>query len=269
VEAPIPMSSKPEIILYLDTASPRLMLGLSVNGDLVERPDLTCQPCDSHRYHSVLMTPGIQALLQHAGLAPKDVTALAVNVGPGSFTGIRTGVITARTMAQFLHVPVFAFNTFELLAYRHLHHASPPLPVGESPSLAIYLDALRGRSYHAALRFDTEGPQYTRLPGMRTLSPPPPPPQDAPSEQPALSGPLALPPDTDAEAGLLISPSLAPFFPAEKPALIPEAVYTPAIMQDLIHRYGPAFRKAWRDVRPLYLQEPSVTLPSNRSAIRN
>jgi len=55
-------------------------------------------------------------LLTEAGLAPSDLDALAVGVGPGSFTGIRIGLAAARALALALDVPVAGVSTLEALA---------------------------------------------------------------------------------------------------------------------------------------------------------
>jgi tRNA threonylcarbamoyl adenosine modification protein YeaZ len=223
-------------ILYLDTASPRLMVGLSRDGEWLGRYE---QDCDSHRYHSALMTPAIQDLLDAAGLAPNDLTALAVNIGPGSFTGIRTGIITARTMGQFLNVPVYAFNTFELQAFE----AQSALQIDEM--WTVYLDASRGRVYRAALSYGSNGPVYHQAPGMAVLS----------SENSTLPE----------QGRLLAAASLESVLLVESWQRLPEALYTPMLMGALIRRYGSYFQREWRDVAPLYLQEPSITLKPNRS----
>lgn len=59
-----------------------------------------------------------QAALGEAGISRKDLTHVAAAVGPGSFTGIRIGVTTARTMAQMLEVPCIAVSSLEGMEYR-------------------------------------------------------------------------------------------------------------------------------------------------------
>jgi tRNA threonylcarbamoyladenosine biosynthesis protein TsaB len=216
-----------DLTLFIDTTTSRLMLALGNANGLIASQNV---PCDSHRYHSALMIPAIEDLLNENGLTVKDLTALAVNTGPGSFTGIRTGMITARTMAQFMHLPVHAFNTFELLA------ANYDYPV------AIYLDALRGRSYHATLCWGEQGAQYWRQPpGMVMLTD-----DDLPS-----------PP---MQARLLVSPGLEPYFPWARPNLIEANFFSPTAMAQLMARFGQGFVRPWPDILPLYLQEPSITL---------
>lgn len=211
-------------VLHLDTTTAQLHVALSQAGEILFEQ---CLPCESHRYHSAMLVPTIQALLASAGLSVNDLAALAVNQGPGSFTGIRTGVITARTMAQFLQVPVYQFNTFELLAAQH-----------DRP-VAIYLDAIRGRAYHARLQIEPSGTYYQQPPTLVQL--------DA----------AALP---EADTLNVISPTLAEFF-ADRPIHRISGDWRPqAAMLRLMGQSPAAYRQDWSAVRPLYIQEPSITL---------
>lgn len=211
-------------ILYLDTTLSRLMLGVSDETRMLARFDA---PCESHRYHSAMLVPAIQDLLKETETDVQHLTALAVNLGPGSFTGLRTGITTARTMGQFLNLPTYGMNAFELLA------------AAQTQNTAIYIDALRLRSYHAVLRFEAEGPVYEQEPSLRMLLP-------EGNEAPAHSR-------------LLLSPALAPLFPGQDAELIGD-VFTPDVMLNLIQHYGDRFKRSWPEIKPFYLQAPSITL---------
>jgi tRNA threonylcarbamoyl adenosine modification protein YeaZ len=213
-----------ETILHLDTTTNRLHLGLSQAGQTLSQVN---QPCESHRYHSAVIVPAIQEMLRQNGMQAKHLTALAVNLGPGSFTGIRTGIITARTMGQFLNIPVYGFNAFELLATQF-----------DTP-VAIYLDALRNRTYQATLSFGSETAIYQQEPNLKLLNP----------EQP--------PSHTEA---VLVSPTLATLFKEPATQLIPEDYSPIQPMLDLIRRYGSTYQRDWDSIKPLYLQDPSITL---------
>ena len=65
----------------------------------------------------------IDAVLSSAGISKDELTHIAASVGPGSFTGIRIGVVTARTMAQMLGIPCIAVSSIRALAERALSEA--------------------------------------------------------------------------------------------------------------------------------------------------
>jgi len=66
--------------------------------------------------HGELLAPGIMAVLDQAWVPRQDVTAVAVGVGPGPFTGLRVGLVTARTLALALSIPVYGVCTLDVLA---------------------------------------------------------------------------------------------------------------------------------------------------------
>lgn len=67
--------------------------------------------------HSQNLLPMIQQVLEDAGISPKELGAIAVSGGPGSFTGLRIGMATAKSMAQVLQLPVVGVPTLEALAW--------------------------------------------------------------------------------------------------------------------------------------------------------
>jgi len=90
--------------------------------------------------HEETVMPAVDELLAEAGLAPADLTAIAVDVGPGSFTGVRIGVCHGNAMALALNLPVVSVNALAALAY--------PLLGGDRPVAAV-IDARNGNGYGA------------------------------------------------------------------------------------------------------------------------
>ena len=66
--------------------------------------------------HGELLAPAIAAVLAAAGAVVSDVTRVAVGVGPGPFTGLRVGIVTARTLGAVLGVPVVGVCTLDVVA---------------------------------------------------------------------------------------------------------------------------------------------------------
>jgi tRNA threonylcarbamoyl adenosine modification protein YeaZ len=66
--------------------------------------------------HGELLAPGIRQVLADAGCTPRDLTGIAVGVGPGPFTGLRVGIVTARTMGAALGIPVHGVCTLDVIA---------------------------------------------------------------------------------------------------------------------------------------------------------
>lgn len=99
-------------VLGIDTSGPFCTAGLAgPDGVSAERS------VRGLKIHSVRLLPLIEELLDDAGLLTKDLGGVAVAAGPGSFTGLRIGLTTARTLAQVLDVPVVGVSSLEVLVY--------------------------------------------------------------------------------------------------------------------------------------------------------
>ena len=68
------------------------------------------------RRHVETLTPALQHLLAQVGLAPGDLNVVAVDVGPGLFTGLRVGVAAAKGLAQALGIGVVGASSLDILA---------------------------------------------------------------------------------------------------------------------------------------------------------
>lgn len=67
--------------------------------------------------HSEIAMPSLVELLNEFDLKPRDLDEIIVNVGPGSFTGVRIGVVIAKTMAYLLNIPIKVINSIEMVAF--------------------------------------------------------------------------------------------------------------------------------------------------------
>ena len=95
------------------------------------------------RSHAEVLAPGIEALLAEAGLNGADVDAIVTGVGPGPFTGLRSGIVTARTLAFVWGKPLYGLMSLDAIA----------LEVAEStdaaPEFIVATDARRKEVYWA------------------------------------------------------------------------------------------------------------------------
>ncbi|MGC8628193.1 MAG: tRNA (adenosine(37)-N6)-threonylcarbamoyltransferase complex dimerization subunit type 1 TsaB [Acidimicrobiales bacterium] len=100
------------------------------------------------RRHAETLMPAIDDLCRRAGLRATDIEGVAVDVGPGLFTGLRVGLSTARALASALGTPVAGVNSLEALAHPQRFCASLVAPV---------VDAKRSEVFWAVYRFDGLG----------------------------------------------------------------------------------------------------------------
>ncbi len=94
------------------------------------------------------LAPALKQVLQQALWQPREVELVAVASGPGSFTGLRVGVTTAKTFAYAVGAEVLGVNTLEVIARR-----AP----AEVSALAVALDAQRQQVFAAEFRRDETG----------------------------------------------------------------------------------------------------------------
>jgi tRNA threonylcarbamoyladenosine biosynthesis protein TsaB len=99
------------VLLAFDTATPQVTVALHDGDRVVAEYSAT----ESMR-HGEMLAPGIAEVLDRAGAISQDITAVAVGVGPGPFTGLRVGLVTARTMAFALEIPVYGVCSLDILA---------------------------------------------------------------------------------------------------------------------------------------------------------
>jgi tRNA threonylcarbamoyladenosine biosynthesis protein TsaB len=97
------------------------------------------------------LAPAIHAILQSCALAASDLKAIAVTVGPGSFTGLRVGVATAKSMAYALRIPTIAIDSLETIAVETTRRLASEnsFSVGEPSMIWTVMDAFRGELFAA------------------------------------------------------------------------------------------------------------------------
>lgn len=228
-------------VLALDTSSGIAVsiLDLSPSGSLTE---LAAERLNEGRKHAELLTPLIQAAFESAGVTPKDVTHVVVGTGPAPFTGLRAGLVTARTFAFARNIPIFGVSSLDAIA----QSAVAKFGLGPSQRVVALADARRKEVYWAS---------YT--PGDQGLHP---------ITSPDVASPAALVADgilpvSEEESGTFVvsagkidAVNVAGIFVADD-----ESYPHPTVLADL------AFERHARGeilpTEPLYLRRPDVQVP--------
>jgi len=117
--------------LLLET-SDAAQAGLAIDGRIAEAVRLP-----KGREHNRALVPSVQGLLERHGFRPADLTGIAVGTGPGSYTGLRIGVMLAKTLGYALGCRVVAVPTFSVLA----------AAVGGADEVDVIADALKQTVY--------------------------------------------------------------------------------------------------------------------------
>jgi tRNA threonylcarbamoyladenosine biosynthesis protein TsaB len=117
-------------ILSIETTELTGSLAAAIDGKVLLEIDL-----DSDHRSAQSLAPGIKALLEQVGWRPSDVQLVAVTTGPGSFTGLRVGVTTAKVFAYAVGAETLGVDTLQAIAL-----AAP----AEVQTLSAAIDAQRG-----------------------------------------------------------------------------------------------------------------------------
>jgi tRNA threonylcarbamoyladenosine biosynthesis protein TsaB len=137
-------------ILAFDTATRATSIALCGERTYVARDD---PPPGERPRHMTRLMPLIADLLEQAGCSWQEIERIAVGRGPGTFTGLRIGVSTARALARSLGCSLTGVSTLQSLAL-NAGRASEPMP---ADAIVAVLDARRGEAFAAAWRLGSAG----------------------------------------------------------------------------------------------------------------
>ena len=115
--------------LLLDSSNKFLSVGLSKDGKVVDK---ICY--EAWQRQSEMMVTEIDNILKRSNIEKKDLGAVVVGVGPGSYTGVRIGVTIAKTIAYALKIKLIAKSSLSLLKHQ------------DFPTICVF-NARSGRSY--------------------------------------------------------------------------------------------------------------------------
>ncbi|MFE6807291.1 tRNA (adenosine(37)-N6)-threonylcarbamoyltransferase complex dimerization subunit type 1 TsaB [Streptomyces sp. NPDC057681] len=216
------------LLLALDTATPAVTVALHDGSSVVA----ASSQVDARR-HGELLLPAVDRVLAEAGVRLDAVTGIVVGVGPGPYTGLRVGLMTADTFGLALGVPVHGLCTLDGLAY-----------AAEGASLdgpfVVATDARRKEVYWA--RYEDARTRVT---------------------EPAVDRPADI---AEQVAGLPAVGAGAVLYPDTFPdARSPENVSAAALAALAAEKLGAG--EELQAPRPLYLRRPDAQVPKNYKVV--
>lgn len=99
-------------ILNIETSGTSCSVSLSINDKVI-----SLKETNAGKSHASLLTPFIDEVLKNANISFQELNAVSVSKGPGSYTGLRIGVSTAKGIAYALELPVIGINSLKILTY--------------------------------------------------------------------------------------------------------------------------------------------------------
>ncbi len=142
------------LLLGLDTATPAVTVALHDG----TQPLAQLVAVDAHR-HAELLAPAVAKVIADAGASPADLTGIVTGVGPGPYTGLRVGIVTARVLGAALGIPVYGLCSLDVIAADALSSdavATAGLAGGRlAADFLVATDARRRELYWA--RYDAAG----------------------------------------------------------------------------------------------------------------
>ena len=131
------------IILNIETSTSVCSVAISQEGNVI-----ASRESPGERSHATLLTPSIEEVLEKSGISAGDLDGIAVSKGPGSYTGLRIGVSTAKGIAYALNKPLIAIGTLLCMA-KGLKAEMPQLLNDRNTLLCPMIDARRMEVYLA------------------------------------------------------------------------------------------------------------------------
>ncbi len=126
-------------ILGIDTSTPIGSVALIDAENIVAEHTLNIVQA-----HSSRLMPAIDSVLKWGEVTPKDLDGCAVGIGPGSFTGVRIGVATAKSLCYAVDIPIVGVSTLEAIAYNLRWTKGYVCPVLDARRREIYGSIFHG-----------------------------------------------------------------------------------------------------------------------------
>jgi tRNA threonylcarbamoyl adenosine modification protein YeaZ len=214
------------LLLAFDTATPAVTVALRADeGVLAEHTEVDA------RRHGELLAPGIEKVLAAAGCSRTELTGVAVGVGPGPFTGLRVGLMTARALGDALEIPVHGVCTLDILA----------AAVTAQSAFAVATDARRREVYWAT--YDAAGRR---------------------DSDPAVDRPAEI---AERLAGYAVAGQGSRLYPEQFPRALEPELPSAAVLAELTARLLREAPETLLPPHPLYLRRPDAVEPGARKAV--
>ena len=213
------------LLLVLDTSTPAVTAGVVELGAGGSQNLLSERVTVDARRHGELLAPSVETVLTEAGVTPSDLGAVVAGLGPGPFTGLRVGLVTAAVFGHALAVPTYGVCSLDAIAY----------PAHPGQRLLVATDARRREVYWA-----TYQPDGTRDAG------------------PAVSRPA----DVDATGCLLARGAGAAMYADVLGLPLGEPAYPPAAGLAALAAQRALDAAPSERLTPLYLRRPDAALPT-------
>lgn len=126
------------LILGIETATERVSVAVGGHEGVIGLFEVT-----KGRRHAETLAPAIEFTLRQAGIELEEISVVAVDVGPGLFTGMRVGLASATAIAQALRIPMIGISSLDLLAFTQQHADKIVVPV---------IDARKSEVFYAMYR---------------------------------------------------------------------------------------------------------------------
>jgi tRNA threonylcarbamoyladenosine biosynthesis protein TsaB len=138
------------LILGIETATERVSVAIGGHEGVIGLFEIT-----RGRRHAETLVPAIEFVCDRAGIELDEIGLVAVDVGPGLFTGLRVGLASGKAIAHALRVPMIGISSLDLLAFPCRHTERVVVPV---------VDARRGEVFYAMYRQVPGGTQQVAPP---------------------------------------------------------------------------------------------------------
>lgn len=140
------------LILGIETATEQVGVAIGGHEGVIAKFEVA-----RGRRHAEILAPAIEFVCRQADVELAELGVIAVDVGPGLFTGMRVGLATAKALAQALRIPMIGISSLDLLAFPWRHTDRVIVPV---------IDARKGEVFWAPYRQVPGGLQQVAAPSV-------------------------------------------------------------------------------------------------------